>query len=218
MTSSYTGHVTVGGPSQTRVVGGLEITKVAVGPMDNNAYLLRCLDNDERLLIDAADEADTLLALPGGTSLTKVVTTHRHHDHWQALEGVVRATSAETYAGEFDAAAIEVPTDVQVRDGDGIMIGNCALEAIHLRGHTPGSIVVHFDAGDDGHHLFTGDCLFPGGVGKTSSEEDFESLYAGVVGKLFDRFPDAHVYPGHGDDTTLAAERPQLQEWRERGW
>jgi glyoxylase-like metal-dependent hydrolase (beta-lactamase superfamily II) len=94
------------------------------------------------------------------------------------------------------------------------------LTAHHLVGHTPGSIALVYDDPTGAPHLFTGDCLFPGGVGNTWQDPArFESLYADVVSKLFDRLPDeTWVYPGHGDDTTLGAERPHLQEWRERGW
>ena len=90
---------------------------------------------------------------------------------------------------------------------------------IHLVGHTPGSIALVYDDPDGEPHVFTGDCLFPGGVGRTTSPEDFSSLYEGVVEKLFGRLPDeTWVYPGHGNDTTIGRERPDLPAWRERGW
>src|SRR5712691_6392354 len=79
---TYTGDVSVGGRADTRELPGLTITKVSVGPMDNNAYLLRCTGTGELLLIDAANDADTLLGLIGGTPLARIVTTHQHWDHW----------------------------------------------------------------------------------------------------------------------------------------
>jgi glyoxylase-like metal-dependent hydrolase (beta-lactamase superfamily II) len=90
----------------------------------------------------------------------------------------------------------------------------------HLVGHTPWSIALTLGAGGGEPHLFTGDCLFPGGVGNTQKDPArFDSLYADVAAKLFGRLPDATwVYPGHGGDTTLGAERPHLAEWRDRGW
>src|SRR5438270_9560220 len=109
---SYTGAVKVGGPPDVHELTDLMITKVAVGPMDNNAYLLRCRTSGEQLLIDAANDADTLIELIGEDGLASVVTTHRHGDHWQALARVVEATGARSYAGEHDAAGIPVPTDV----------------------------------------------------------------------------------------------------------
>jgi len=216
---AYTGKVTVGGTPDVRELAELIITKVAVGPMDNNAYLLRCRDTGEQLLIDAAAEPDTLLLMVGEGGLRRVVTTHRHGDHWQALPQVVAATGATTVAGAEDADALPVEVAERVGDGDGIAVGNCELAVIHLVGHTPGSIALLYDDPDGAPHLFTGDSLFPGGVGKTRSASDFRSLIDDVEAKLFDRLADeTWVYPGHGHDTTLGAERPSLDEWRRRGW
>jgi glyoxylase-like metal-dependent hydrolase (beta-lactamase superfamily II) len=217
---TYTGDVQVGGPSDTREIHGLTVTKIAVGPYDNNAYLLRCTSTGQGLLIDAAAEPDRLIEMIGDTPVGVIVTTHRHPDHWQALDTVVRATGATTYAGRHDADGIPVPTDVLVDDGEGIRVGDIELTAVHLIGHTPGSIALHYDDPAGHSHLFTGDCLFPGGVGNTQNDpQRFASLLEGVVTKIFDRLPDdTWVYPGHGKDTTLGTERPHLPEWRERGW
>ena len=218
----YTGDVTPGGPPAVRDLPALKLTKVAVGAMNNNAYLLESKATGARVLIDAANEADTLLALTGDR-LDAVITTHRHADHWQALRAVVTATGATTYAGHDDTDGIPVHTDVPVEDGQQVRVGDIELDAIHLVGHTPGSIALLYrDTADpDGvGHLFTGDCLFPGGIGNTENDaERFASLYNGVVAKIFDRLPDdTWIYPGHGNDTTLGAERPRLEEWRARGW
>ncbi|MEU6062168.1 MBL fold metallo-hydrolase [Streptomyces sp. NPDC047097] len=217
---TYSGTVKVGGPADVHELADLMISKVAVGPMDNNAYLLRCRTTGEQLLIDAAAEPKTLLALVGGDSIASVVTTHRHPDHWQALAEVVAATGARTYAGRYDAEGIGVPTDVPVEDGDTIRVGRVELTARRLVGHTPGSIALVYDDPHGHPHVFTGDCLFPGGVGNTHGDaEAFASLLGDVEAKLFDVLPDeTWVYPGHGDDTSLGAERPGLPEWRERGW
>ena len=216
---SYSGAVEVGGPADVQDAGDLRITKVAVGPMSNNAYLLRCELTGEQVLVDAANEAGRLLELVGDDGLARVVTTHRHGDHWQGLEEVVSATGARTVAGELDADELPVTVDERVEAGSRVRVGSCELEVIHLRGHTPGSIALAYDDPDGVVHLFTGDSLFPGGVGKTWSEADFTQLIDDVEQRLFDRFPDdTHVYPGHGDDTTLGAERPHLPKWRARGW
>ncbi|MFC6160368.1 MBL fold metallo-hydrolase [Kribbella jiaozuonensis] len=216
----YHGNVKVGGPAQTHELAQLMITKVAVGPMDNNAYLLRCRQTDEQVLIDAANEADTLLQLIGDGGLARVITTHQHKDHWEALAEVVARTGATTVAGRYDAEGIPVPTDQLVDDGDHIAVGQCTLRVIHLVGHTPGSIALVYDDPDGAPHLFTGDSLFPGGVGNTQGDaERFTSLINDVETKLFNELPDeTWVYPGHGSDTTLGTERPHLAEWRERGW
>ncbi|MFJ7628077.1 MBL fold metallo-hydrolase [Streptomyces sp. NPDC097595] len=217
---TYSGAVRVGGPADVHELTDLMISKVAVGPMDNNAYLLRCRATGEQLLIDAADEAGTLLRLIGDDSILSVVTTHRHRDHWRALAEVVAATGARTFAGRFDAEGIEVPTEVLVEDGDTIRVGEVALTARHLTGHTPGSISLLYDDPHGAPHLFTGDCLFPGGVGNTHKDpEAFARLLHDVETKLFAPLPDeTWVYPGHGRDTTLGDERPHLPEWRARGW
>ncbi|KHL16531.1 glyoxylase-like metal-dependent hydrolase (beta-lactamase superfamily II) [Mumia flava] len=216
---SYTGHVTVGGPPQVRELADLIITKVAVGPMSNNAYVLRCRHTDEQVLIDAANDAETLLETIGEGGLARVVTTHRHGDHWQALAEVVADTGARCLAGRHDADEIGVPADDLLDDGDEVPVGRSRLRVIHLVGHTPGSIALLYDDPDGMPHLFTGDALFPGGVGKTWSADDFASLIDDVEHKLFDRLPDeTWFYPGHGDDSTLGTERPSLAEWRARGW
>lgn len=216
---TYSGDVRVGGPADVRELPALIVSKIAVGPMSNNSYLLRCRDTGEQVLIDAAAEPQALLDLIGEDGIEAVITTHRHGDHWQALGEVVAATGATTVAGRYDAEGIPVMTDVLLDDGDEIAFGSVVLRAIHLVGHTPGSIALLYDDPEGQPHLFTGDCLFPGGVGKTAGPEDFASLYDGVVAKIFDLLPDeTWVYPGHGDDTTVGAERPQLQEWASRGW
>ncbi|WEV28415.1 MBL fold metallo-hydrolase [Streptomyces sp. 71268] len=217
---TYSGAVEVGGPADVHELPDLMISKIAVGPMNNNAYLLRCRATDEQLLIDAANDSARLLDFIGDDGIASVVTTHRHGDHWQALDEVVRATGARTYAGRHDAEGIPVATDVLVDDGDTIQVGRVTLTARHLVGHTPGSIALVYDDPHGHPHVFTGDCLFPGGVGNTWGEErSFASLIDDVERKLFDVLPDeTWVYPGHGADTTLGAERPHLGEWRERGW
>ncbi|MGH8894711.1 MAG: MBL fold metallo-hydrolase, partial [Actinomycetes bacterium] len=205
--------------ADVRELTGQTLTKVSVGPLDNNAYLLRCRSTGRRLLIDAADDPSTLLALLADGGLDRVVTTHRHRDHWQALAEVVSATGAGTAAGRDDATAIPVPSDEPLADGDRVMVGDVSLEVIGLVGHTPGSVALLYDDPDGHPHLFTGDSLFPGGPGKTTRPEDFTSLMDDLEGKVFGRFSDATwVYPGHGKDTTLGAERPSLPEWRRRGW
>lgn len=217
---AYTGEVRVGGPADVRELPGLVISKLAVGEFNNNSYLLRCTSTGAQVLVDAAAEPARLVDLIGPTGLRFVVTTHCHRDHWQALADVVTATGAMTVAHDIDAGEIPVATDVILRDGDRLEFGDISLEAIHLVGHTEGSIALLYDDPDGAPHLFTGDCLFPGGVGNTWKDpQRFESLLSGVSAKIFDRLPDeTWVYPGHGNDTVLGIERPHLDEWRDRGW
>jgi len=222
---TYSGDVHVGGPTDVRVLDDLEVRKVAVGPMANNAYLLTCRAVGAQLLVDAADDPDRLLALlqEGTTQLDLVVTTHRHPDHHRALASVVAVTGARVAAGADDADAIADETGIAVtqrlHDGDTVRVGSATLAVVALRGHTPGSVALAYQEPGGRAHLFTGDSLFPGGVGATKSPEAFDQLYRDVVERVFDRFgDDTWVYPGHGRDTTVGAERPHLQEWRDRGW
>jgi glyoxylase-like metal-dependent hydrolase (beta-lactamase superfamily II) len=189
--------------------------------MDNNVYLVGDGEG-HTLLIDAANEAERVLDTVrelGGVEL--IVTTHRHADHWQALAAVRDGLGVPAAAGANDAEGIDAPTDRLLHDGEVLTVGDLTFDLIELVGHTPGSIALALRPQVDGDpvHLFTGDCLFPGGVGKTWQPGDFERLYADVTGKLFDRFDDdTVVHPGHGKGTTLGAERPHLAEWRARGW
>jgi glyoxylase-like metal-dependent hydrolase (beta-lactamase superfamily II) len=218
---AYTGDVEVGGPPAVRELPGLTIAKLAVSEMANNAYLLRCTATGEALLIDAAAEPDNLRELIGDADVRTVVTTHGHWDHHRALPEIVEATGAQTVAHAADAGDLPVPVQRPVEQGDTVAVGEQTLEVVHLRGHTPGSIaLVWRGPGDAGVHVFTGDSLFPGGVGNTQKDAArFTSLVDDVETRLFGALPDSTwVYPGHGGDTTLGAERPHLGEWRARGW
>jgi glyoxylase-like metal-dependent hydrolase (beta-lactamase superfamily II) len=204
-----------------RELTGLSIAKLAVGPASNNAYLLRCRASGQALLIDAANEPERLLGLVrlGGAAAEAVLTTHRHPDHWQALAAVVAQTGARTIAGADDAEGIPVPTQRRLEHGDCVHVGDAELSVIALRGHTPGSVALYYRDPDGSSHLFTGDSLFPGGPGRTTSPADFTSLMDDLEQRIFDVLPDdVWFYPGHGNDSTLGAERPQLAEWRARGW
>lgn len=220
---TYTGEVTPGGPPQTRDLGALTITKLAVDPeMSNNCYLLRCTSTGVQVLVDAAAEPQRLLELIGETGLAAVVTTHQHWDHHRALADVVEATGAEVVTGAPDAAAITEQTGVEVDrtvgEDDTVAVGEVVLRVIPVAGHTPGSICLYWDG--DGGHLLTGDSLFPGGVGATFGDATaFAQLVGDVEHKLFATLPDSTwFYPGHGGDGLLGEQRPHLEEWRERGW
>ncbi|MDT5351000.1 MAG: hypothetical protein QOH91_4287 [Mycobacterium sp.] len=219
---NYTGHVDPGTAAR-RTLPGVTILKTSVGPMDNNAYLVTCSETGETLLIDAANDAEVLIDLVRdyAPKLALIVTSHQHFDHWQALEAVTKATGAPTAAHEIDAEPLPVKPDRLLANGDTVQVGKLTFDVIHLRGHTPGSIALALGGPATGGvtQLFTGDCLFPGGLGRTTKTADFDSLFKDVQSRVFERFGDGTVvYPGHGDDTTLGAERPQLDEWRARGW
>lgn len=199
----------------------LGVLKASVSDQDNNAYLLTDPVTGGQLLVDAADDAPRLLEIVrsrGDGGLTAVLTTHRHWDHHRALSAVVEATGATVLAGDADADDLPVAVDVRLHHGEVITLGDHRLDVIALRGHTPGSVALAIRTGSR-TLLLSGDSLFPGGVGKTGSPAGFTSLIDDVEERLFAVYPDdAVVHPGHGDSTTLGAERPALPAWRARGW
>lgn len=219
--------------SLTVTCGGAPVTvvKTTVGDMDNDCYLLAV--GGDALLVDAADDAAHLLGLAAelGVQITDVLTTHRHHDHVRALTEVLAATGARHHAPVPDADALPAPADRtwgdprspegdagQELDPASPALAGLGMLVVLLRGHTPGGLVLVLPTDDGPVHLFTGDSLFPGGVGNTSAPEDFTRLLDDVTARCF-RYPDdTVVHPGHGDDTTLGTERPHLTEWRDRGW
>jgi len=218
---TYTGDVSSGGPSDQRDLPLLTVRKASVGAMSNNVYLLTCVRTGAQLLIDAADEPQRIRSLidEGSGSLDIIVTTHQHWDHHRALAQVVASTNAITAAGEADADALPVIPARGLVHGDTLAFGDITLKVLHLRGHTPGSVALVYDDPQGHTHIWTGDSLFPGGPGRTTRDKDFTSLMNDLQERIFERFgDDTWIYPGHGNDTTLGAERPHLQEWRERGW
>jgi glyoxylase-like metal-dependent hydrolase (beta-lactamase superfamily II) len=222
---TYTGDVTPGGTPDVRELSKLIVTKVAVDPeMSNNCYVLRCRATDEQVLIDAAADAPTLLEVLGDAGASKVITTHQHWDHHRALAEIAAVTRPMVVAGAPDAEAISEQTGVavsrRVGDGDVVKVGAVELEVIAIAGHTPGSICLVHRTPDGETHLWTGDSLFPGGVGATFGDaEAFATLIDEVEAKLFGTLPDETWFsPGHGGDSTLGAARPHLAEWRARGW
>lgn len=219
---TYSGHVEPQTAAR-RTLPGATIIKMSVGPMDNNVYLVTCSRTGETLLIDAANDPELLVELVReyAPKLALIVTSHQHFDHWQALEAVAAATGAPTAVHQLDAEPLPVKPDRFLAGGDTVAVGDLTFDVIHLRGHTPGSVALALrPAGErTATQLFTGDCLFPGGVGKTWEPGGFDELLGDVTSRVFEVYGnDTVVYPGHGDDTTLGAERPHLAEWRERGW
>jgi glyoxylase-like metal-dependent hydrolase (beta-lactamase superfamily II) len=222
LADTYTGHVETQTAAR-RTLPGVSIVKTSVGPLDNHTYLVTCANTGESLLIDAANDPELLVELVGehAPKLALIVTTHQHFDHWQALAAVAESSGAPTAAHELDAEPLPVEPSRFLAGGETIDIGDLTFDVIHLRGHTPGSVALALRPSGQrtAVQLFTGDCLFPGGVGKTWEPGGFEQLLSDVTSQVFDVYADdTVVYPGHGDDTTLGEERPNLDEWRERGW
>ena len=206
----------------------LTIRSISVSAMDNNVYLLTAKESGAQLLIDAADDlpairqllADGAADASAAPHVALIATTHQHWDHVRALKELVEATGAPTAAGADDADALPVAVDRRLGHGDKVALPGFELAAVHLRGHTPGSIAFVYEDPDGPAHIFSGDSLFPGGVGNTQKDPGrFNQLLSDVTERLFGAYPDtAVVHPGHGKPTTLGAERPHLEEWRARGW
>jgi glyoxylase-like metal-dependent hydrolase (beta-lactamase superfamily II) len=194
----------------------LEIHKVVVGPYANNVFVLRCKHTGEAVLIDAADEHDLLLELCTATGVRRVLETHGHHDHIQAIPAM-REAGYEVAVANADAGMLkDVGYDVFIEDAQIIEVGKIRIETIHNPGHTPGSVSFKVI---DAPLLFSGDTLFPGGPGATHFPgSSFEQIIQSIDQRLFTFPAETFVLPGHGTNTTIAQERPHLQEWIDRGW
>lgn len=215
----YTGHVEPDGDWQDRVDGPVRVRKLSVEQMDNNVYVVSCTHTGEALLVDAAARPARLREAVADVSPVAVVQTHGHWDHVRAWEALREDPGLPVWGHPGDAELFPTAVDRELADGEVLEVGDLRVEVIHTPGHTDGSLH-YLVQGDERPHLFTGDSLFPGGAGNTWGDADrFVRLMDGLESKVFGRLPDdTWVYPGHGDDTTLGAERPALPEWRERGW
>lgn len=207
------------------------IRSVSVSEMNNNVYLVTERTSGKQLIIDAADDLPAIQELVANAAsdgpspqVIGIATTHQHWDHVRALSAAVETYKVPTYAGADDVAGINSEAGVSITHGlnlgDRVTVGEVVLEAIHLRGHTPGSIAYALRDSSGEQVIFSGDSLFPGGVGNTEKDQErFESLINDVSERIFEKFSDeTRVLPGHGESTTVGTERPHLNEWRQRGW
>jgi glyoxylase-like metal-dependent hydrolase (beta-lactamase superfamily II) len=209
------GHVTPGGPAHVypETVPGVRVTKLSVGPYDNNVYLIA--SDGQVLVVDGAAEPDRILDEVAGLEVAAIVETHGHPDHVQALPTLVERLGVPVMANPSDPWP--VPTE-PLAGGETLRAGRAEVRVMHTPGHTPGSTTYAL-IGTDGQpvHLFTGDTMFPGGPGNTANPEAFRRVMQSVD-SLFE-LPDAvRVSPGHGLDTTIGRERPYVEVWRRRGW
>jgi glyoxylase-like metal-dependent hydrolase (beta-lactamase superfamily II) len=190
----------------------LIVRKIEVGTMENNTYILECPETHDALLIDGCFEPDVIIEKSSGANIVAIVQTHGHGDHIQALPELVARLRVPVLA--HPGESYPVPVARNLADGDEIDFGNRKARVLHTPGHTPGGVCLLV-----GKHLISGDTLFPGGPGNTWGDaERFEEIIDSIRTKLFVLDDDTAVYPGHGRDTTIGRERPQLQEWIDRGW
>jgi glyoxylase-like metal-dependent hydrolase (beta-lactamase superfamily II) len=194
--------------------GEFKLKKVEVGGMGNNCYILIDPASQEALIIDAAWEPERILKEVEGLKVGRILTTHGHHDHHDALDPVRQNLGVPGGIGAGDADMLKTPPDFTIADGEAFRFGSQQVRSIHTPGHTPGSTCFLI-----GKHLFTGDTLFPGGPGNTRKDpQRFAEIIASIRSRLFTLPEDTVVYPGHGADTTIGTEKPHLQEWIDRGW
>ena len=193
----------------------VEIHKVVVGPFDNNVFVVRCRQTGDALLVDAANEHEQLLELCQRLGVRKVVETHGHWDHIQAVPQL-REAGYEVAVRAEDADMLP-SYDLLLEDDDLLEVGRLRLRTIHTPGHTPGSMCFLIEGS---LVLLSGDTLFPGGPGNTATElGDFPTIIESIERRIFAPLPpDTLVLPGHGQDTKIGAELPHLDEWVARGW
>lgn len=194
----------------------VEVHKLVVGPYDNNVFVVRCRSTGDAVLIDAANEHEKLLEISARLGVRRVLETHGHHDHIQAIPAM-REAGYEVAVTAIDAPMLgDMGYDAFLDHDQVLEVGRLRLQAIHNPGHTPGSISFKVM---DTPLLFTGDTLFPGGPGATKFPGgSFDSIIASIDNLLFVYPPETIVLPGHGSDTTIGTERPHLREWVDRGW
>jgi glyoxylase-like metal-dependent hydrolase (beta-lactamase superfamily II) len=194
---------------------GYQVHKVVVGPFDNNVFVLRCTQTGDAVLIDAANEHEQLLELARTLGVRRVLETHGHWDHIQAVPELRDAGYSVGVTAQ-DAAMLPSYDEI-VEDDTVIEVGDLRLRTIHTPGHTPGSMCFWVEGTPV---LFTGDTLFPGGPGNTGLEGgDFPTIIESIERRLFAPFgAETLILPGHGLDSTLGDESPHLQEWVDRGW
>jgi glyoxylase-like metal-dependent hydrolase (beta-lactamase superfamily II) len=194
----------------------IEIHKLVVGPYDNNVFVMRCRSTGDAVLLDAANEHDKLLPLAERLKVRRVLETHGHWDHIQAIPQMREAGYEVAVTAEDAPRLKEVGYDVFLEPETVIEVGRTRLHTILTPGHTAGSMCFLVEGSPV---LFSGDTLFPGGPGATSFPGgDFPAIIRSIDEKLLTLPPDTMVLPGHGLDTTIGTERPHLQEWIDRGW
>jgi glyoxylase-like metal-dependent hydrolase (beta-lactamase superfamily II) len=185
-----------------------------IGPMENNIFIVSDVGTREAYVLDAGWEPEQVAQATTGMNVKGILVTHGHRDHHEhvgALKGLLKVPVA---IGIDDAAELSIEPDVLIVHGQSFSFGPHALQAIHTPGHTPGSTCFIYR-----EHLFTGDTLFPGGPGNTQRDSvRFARIISSIREQLFTLPDETRVYPGHGRDTTIGAERPHLDEWIARGW
>ena len=189
----------------------IQIERLELGPFATNAYIVLCRKTRASVLVDAPTETKTILQKLEGTEPHYLLLTHNHMDHVGALREVHDALSIPLAAHASDANGLPVSPDLLLNDGDTISCGQLTLDVLFTPGHTPGSLC--FKAG---RSLLSGDTIFPGGPGMTTSPKAFTDIIQSITTKIFTLPDDTKLYPGHGDATLVGHEKEQFAAFSSR--
>jgi glyoxylase-like metal-dependent hydrolase (beta-lactamase superfamily II) len=191
--------------------GDIKITKINMGPYNNNGYIVVCPETNEGIIIDTPAEPEKLLSEIGNVDIKAILITHGHQDHLLGFAEITGKVGAVVGAGVDDIDLLPTPPDLGLRDGAVVQFGKRSILALSTPGHTPGSTCFLV-----GKHLFSGDTLFPGGPGKSRSPQAFRQEINSITRKLLVLPDETAVYPGHGDDTTIGIARAEYQSFASR--
>lgn len=183
----------------------IEIARLELGPWSTNAYTIVCLETGSSVLIDAPADANTIVNSLQGTDPQYLLLTHTHMDHIGALPELMPILKVPLAAHASDATGLLYAPEILLKDGDVVSFGKVRLEVLHTPGHTPGSLCFKL-----GKYLISGDTIFPGGPGNTSSPADFRQIVKSIADKILVLPNDTEIYPGHGNSTTLEKERNEF--------
>ncbi|HEX5480193.1 MAG TPA: MBL fold metallo-hydrolase [Dehalococcoidia bacterium] len=188
----------------------LDVIKIGpLGPYANNVYIIVDRTSKQSLFVDAPFESAKALDAAKDTDVQRIVVTHRHGDHWANIDDVKAATRAPVYCHEGDREPYAAKVEGTLADGDEIAVGDARVRVLHTPGHTPGSICLFFETAD-GPALISGDTLFPGGPGRSDNPDALRQMVASIKSRLLPLPENTHVYPGHGDDTTIGVSREEV--------
>jgi glyoxylase-like metal-dependent hydrolase (beta-lactamase superfamily II) len=184
-----------------------DVIKVGpLGPYANNAYVIVDRATKRSIVVDAPFESEKTIAAAKGTDVQMIIVTHRHGDHWANIDLVHQKLGAPVFCHEADRAPYKGKVFDTLGDGDEIPIGETRVRIIHTPGHTPGSICLLVETAS-GPVLMSGDTLFPGGPGRSDKPADLLEMVESIEKKLLPLDEATAVYPGHGDNTTIAASK-----------